>query len=293
MFERSIDRVTAIPPLGPGFDGERHKAALVIPPGNLPATDPFFLMADDHITEGGGFGGAHPHAGLETVTFMLNGTMEDTGGRLEEGDVEWMTAGSGIVHAENTVVSTGMRLFQLWLILPEAQRNMPPRVQVLRRAAMPVHTAPGVVATVYSGTSGAAEAPTLNAVPVTLVDIRMAPGAAFASHLPASYNSFVVGIDGEAQAGATAAPLGTGAVGWTGPVGDGDSLLALRAGEHGARLLLYAGQPQHIQVVAKGPFIAGSSQELAAYYADFRHGKFPHASTMRPLAYAGESHADA
>ncbi len=53
--------------------------------------------------------------------------------------MEWMTAGSGIVHSENAMVSTGMRLFQLWLILPEAQRNMPPRVQVLRRADMPVH----------------------------------------------------------------------------------------------------------------------------------------------------------
>lgn len=126
MLQRSIDRITSIPPLGPGFDGERHKAALVIAPGNLPLTDPFFLMADDNITLEGRFGDAHPHAGLETVTFMLKGTMEDTGGRLEEGDVEWMTAGSGIVHSENAVVSTGMRLFQLWLILPEAQRNMPP-----------------------------------------------------------------------------------------------------------------------------------------------------------------------
>lgn len=284
MLERSIDRVTIIPPLGPGFDGERHKAALVIAPGELPATDPFFLMADDHITEGGRFGDAHPHAGLETVTFMLNGSMEDTGGRLEEGDVEWMTAGSGIVHAENTVVSTGMRLFQLWLILPEAERNMAPRVQVLRRAAMPAHAAPGVLATVYSGRLGEAQAPTRNAVPVTLADIRLQPGAVFAARVPASYNAFVVGIAGEAQLGATGETVGQGVVGWTGPVGDGDSQLSFQAGEDGARLLLYAGQPQHMSVVAKGPFIAGSSQELAGYYAAFRHGQFPHAGTMRPEA---------
>lgn len=283
MFERTIDRVTSIPPLGPGFDGERHKAALVVAPGDLPATDPFFLMADDHITQGGGFGEAHPHAGLETVTFMLNGTMEDTGGRLDEGDVEWMTSGSGIVHAENTVVSTGMRLFQLWLILPEAQRNMPPRVQVLRRASMPVHAEPGVVATVYSGKSGSAAAPTLNAVPVTLIDIRLAPGAAFAAYIPASYNAFVVVIDGEVEAGVTAAKLAIGMVGWTAPMGDGDSVIGLRAGDDGARLLLYAGQPQNIAVVAKGPFIAGSTEELAGYYAAYRQGKFPHAGTMRPL----------
>lgn len=236
-------------------------------------------MADDNITEGGGFGGAHPHAGLETVTFMLRGTMQDTGGRLEEGDVEWMTAGSGIVHAENATVSTGMRLLQLWLVLPEAQRNMAPRVQILRRAEMPVHVTPDVVATVYSGTM----ATTLNAVPVTLSDIHMAPGAEFTVDLPTSYNAFLVGIDGEVEAGAAAGIVASGTVGWTGPVGDGDSVLALRAGEDGARVLLYAGEPQHMSVVvAKGPFIAGSHEELVGYYAAYRHGKFPHASTMRP-----------
>jgi len=283
MFERAIDRVTSIPALRPGFGGERHLAALVVAPGDLPATDPFFLMADDHITEGGGFGEAHPHAGLETVTFMLNGTMEDTGGRLEEGDVEWMTAGSGIVHAENAIVSSGMRLFQLWLILPEVQRTMPPRVQVLRRASMPVHAQAGVVATVYSGRSGEAVAPTLSAVPVTLIDIQLAPGAVFAPQLPASYNAFLVAIEGEARAGATAEKLAEGTVGWTGPVGDGDSVLGLQAGERGARLLLYAGQPQNIAAVAKGPFIAGSAEQLAGYYAAYRQGKFPHAGTMRPV----------
>lgn len=288
MFERSIDRVVRIPALGPGFGGDRHKAALVIAPGDLSATDPFFLMADDNITSGGNFGEAHPHAGLETVTFMLNGTMEDTGGRLEEGDVEWMTAGSGIVHAENTTVSTGMRLLQLWLILPEAQRNMPPRVQILRRAEMPVHAEPGVQARVYSGKTGHAAAPTKNAVPVTLIDIRLEPGASFSPHLPASYNAFLVGVEGEIEVGATAERLGKGTVGWTDPVGDGDSLLTLQAGDGGARVLLYAGQPQNIPVVAQGPFIAGSREELARYYAAYRHGQFPHAGTMRPLAYPGD-----
>ena len=285
MLERSIDRVTKTPALGPRFDGERHKAALVIAPGELGATDPFFLMADDNITLGGSFGDAHPHAGLETVTFMLNGTMEDTGGRLQEGDVEWMTAGSGIVHSENATVSTGMRLFQLWLILPEAQRNMPPRVQILRGAAMPIHAEPGVMAKVYSGSLGEATAPTMNAVPVTLIDIRLEPGAAFAPQLPASYNGFVVVIDGEVEAGVTAEVVAEGMVCWTGPMGDGASSLSLRAGDDGARLLLYAGQPQNISVVAKGPFIAGSSEELAGYYRAYRHGEFPHASTMRPVAH--------
>jgi redox-sensitive bicupin YhaK (pirin superfamily) len=283
MLERSIVRVTTIPALGPGFGGEQHKAALVVEPGDLPATDPFFLMADDNISLEGRLGDAHPHAGLETVTFMLNGTLEDINGRLEEGDVEWMTAGSGIVHGEDTNASTGMRLFQLWLILPEAQRNMTPRVQVLRRTEMPVHAQPGVTATVYSGQLKNAVAPTLNAVPVTLADIRLTPGATFAPTLPASYNAFVVVIVGDIEAGASAERLAANSVGWTKPSGGDESSLWLRAGKLGARLLLYAGLPQKISVVAHGPFIAGSREELAGYYAAYRRGKFPHAGTVRPL----------
>lgn len=122
----------------------------------------------------------------------------------------------------------------------------------------------------------------MNAVPVTLLDIRLQPGAVFAAHLPASYNGFVVAIEGEAQAGATAERLAVGTVGWTEPMGEGDSVLGLTGGDAGARLLLYAGQPQDITVAARGPFIAGSAEELAGYYSAYRHGKFPHAGTMRP-----------
>lgn len=283
MSSRTIDRITAIPPLGPGFDGDHHKAALVVSPGDLQRTDPFFLMADDHVTVEGGFGEAHPHAGLETVTFMLNGAMEDTGGRLDEGDVEWMTAGSGIVHSEQAKVTEGMRLFQLWLTLPEAERNMDPRVQIIRAATAPAHRRDGVLATVYSGHLGEAISPTLNAVPVILADVRLEPGAIWEPRLPSDFNAFVVVIEGEAFVGDTAAELTVGAVGWSSPTQEQNSTLLLRAGEGGSRLLLYAGQPQKTPVVAQGPFIAGSREELAGYYARYRDGAFPHAGDMRPL----------
>ncbi len=281
MRDRQINETSTIPPLGPGFGGDRHKAALVVEPGRLPSTDPFFLMADDNVTTAGPFGEAHPHAGLETVTFMLNGFMEDGTGRVEEGDVEWMTAGSGIVHNEDTVVSTGMRLFQLWLILPERERNMDPRIQILKRDEMPVRREPGVEARVYSGRSGDAEATTKNAVPVTLVDIRLQPWAVFEQELPASYNSFVVGLEGGAQVGDRSSEISVGAVGWTHPLADvGESRLRLKAGASGARVLLYAGQPQNIRVVARGPFVAGSPEELEGYYRGYRHGQFPHAGSL-------------
>jgi redox-sensitive bicupin YhaK (pirin superfamily) len=85
---RRIDRVFTPSPLGPGFAGPRHSARLMIPPGDFAQTNPFFLMADDRTEVGGDFGEAHPHAGLETVTFMLSGSFEDFEGRLDPGDVE-------------------------------------------------------------------------------------------------------------------------------------------------------------------------------------------------------------
>lgn len=176
---RKIARIVIVPPAGPGFDGPAHTAAAVIPPGDFKATDPFFLMMDDRVSMAGRFGGAHPHAGLETVTFMLKGTLRDLGGELLEDDVEWMTAGSGIVHSEETVVPEGMRLLQLWVVLPVSQRHIKPRVQLLSRDLMPVRREPGVEARIYSGQSGGIEAKTTNVVPITLVDVRLEAGASF------------------------------------------------------------------------------------------------------------------
>jgi len=155
---RRIERIVALPPFGPGFAGPRHAARIVVSPGDFSATTPFFLMADDRTDIGGEFGEAHPHAGIETVTFMLSGSFEDFEGRLDPGDVEWMTSGRGIVHGKDTVTSDDMRLFQLWIALPEGERQSAPRVQ--RQRNMPVRREPGAEATVYSGRSGDAVAAT-------------------------------------------------------------------------------------------------------------------------------------
>jgi hypothetical protein len=281
-MSRRIGRIVTVPPVGPGFGGPAHTAAAVIPPVDFKATDPFFVMMDDRISTAGAFGEAHPHAGLETVTFMLHGSMEDLEGKLEEGDVEWMTAGSGIVHAEEVVVSDGMRLLQLWVVLPEAQRRIAPRVQRLARDAMPVRREPGVEARIYSGRSRGLKAPTLNAVPVTLVDIRLLPGAIFDQELQSSYNGFLVALEGAVTAGDSPTPLAAGQVGWLDrPAQVGESVLTVRAGAEGARVLLYAGEPQNISLAVRGPFIAGSEAELAECFAAYRRVDFPRASTLR------------
>lgn len=279
---RYISRVFTPPPLEPGFAGPRHKARLMIPPSDFAATNPFFLMADDRTEVGGEFGEAHPHAGLETVTFMLSGSFEDREGRLDPGDVEWMTSGRGIVHGQDTVTSNGMRLLQLWIVLPENERKTAPRVQRLRARNMPVRAAPGVEAKIYSGSSGNAVAPTVNAAPVTLIDLRLQPNAVFEQELASSYNGFIVVIDGAVVAGEPEKTLVRDQVGWLDrPADGGKSLLRLRATETPARVLLYAGEPQQMTLAARGPFIAGSDAELADRFAAYRRDEFPLASSLR------------
>jgi quercetin 2,3-dioxygenase len=279
---RRIDRLFTPSPFGPGFAGPRHAARLMIPPGDFTRTDPFFLMADDRTDVGGAFGEAHPHAGLETVTFMLSGSFEDFEGRLDPGDVEWMTSGRGIVHGKATVTSDDMRLFQLWIALPEDQRQSSPRVQRLRKRNMPLRKEPGAEARVYSGQSGGAVARTVNAAPVTLIDLRLEPNASFEKALPASYNEFIVVIEGAVSAGDPARAMAKDQVGWLDrPAGAGESALRLRAADAPARVLIYAGEPQEMRLAARGPFIAGSEAELAGYFAAYRRGEFPLASTLR------------
>jgi quercetin 2,3-dioxygenase len=279
---RRIDRVFTPSPFGPGFAGPRHSARLMIPPGDFAQTNPFFLMADDRTEVGGDFGEAHPHAGLETVTFMLSGSFEDFEGRLDPGDVEWMTSGRGIVHGHDTVTSNAMRLFQLWIVLPEDQRRSAPRVQRLRGRTMPERKEPGAEARVYSGSSGDAVARTANAAPVTLIDLRLQPNASFEQELPSSYNGFIVVIDGAVSAGDSAKAIAKDQVGWLDrPETAGDSVLRLRAGETSARVLIFAGEPQKMSLAARGPFIAGSDRELADLFAAYRRGEFPVASSLR------------
>jgi redox-sensitive bicupin YhaK (pirin superfamily) len=254
----------------------------MIPPGDFAATNPFFLMADDRTEAGGEFGEAHPHAGLETVTFMLSGSFEDLEGRLDPGDVEWMTSGRGIVHGQDTVTSNGTRLLQLWIVLPEDQRRSAPRVQRLRGRNMPVRNQHGAEAKVYSGKSGDAVARTVNAAPVTLVDLQLQPNAGYEQELPSSYNGFIIVLDGALIAGDPEKAVAKDQVAWLDRAeGAGRSVLRLRAAETRARVLIFAGEPQEMRLAARGPFIAGSDAELADRFAAYRRGEFPYASSLR------------
>lgn len=212
--QRDISRVVDVPPAAPGFVGLGHLAAPVVSPENFEMTDPFILLMDDHLDIGERpVGGPHPHAGFETVTLILDGAIYDRneGGTLHAGEVQWMTAGSGIIHNEDVKTKGKVRLLQLWLTLPKKERWTAPGFQAIHSHSIPVRHEPGAAIRVYSGSSRGVQSATRNRVPVTMVEISLEPRASADQEVPASYNGFAFVIDGSVQIGETV--LNTGQVG--------------------------------------------------------------------------------
>ena len=281
--QRGINRVVNVPPAAPGFVGPGHLAAPVVSPENFEMNDPFILLMDDHLDIGDRpVGGPHPHAGFETVTLILDGAIfdRDEGGTLNAGEVQWMTAGSGIIHSEDVRTKGKVRLLQLWLTLPKNERWISPEFQTINANEVPVRSEHGAEIRVYSGSSVGLQSNTQNHVPVTMVEINLEPNTSAELDTPASYNGFAFVIDGSVRIGDT--ELNTGQVGWLDRSTDvGTSVLHVVARESGARLVLYAGQPQGDPIVSYGPFIGDSKQDIARLFAEYQSGRFPRLSELK------------
>lgn len=275
-LERRLGRIIDLPAPGPGQFGPAHTVVPVISPGNYALSDPFILLMDDRI-DGKPVGGPHPHAGFETVTLVVKGGMVHDSGKLGERDVQWMTAGSGVIHGEGLEGEIGQaRILQLWLALPKAQRWAPAGFQDIPYAELPVRREPGVEVRLYSGSSGPVSSPTKNYVPVTFAEFLLEPGASIQQDLPRSYNGFFYVLEGEITVGPDAQPLRPGQVGWLDrPVGGGDSSLRITgAGTTAARVLLYAGQPQGDPLVSWGPFIGDTQADILRVMNEYRSGRY-------------------
>lgn len=293
MSNRGIQSVVTTAPPSPGFMGEGHTAAAVVEPNDFAHSDPFILLMDDRIDlePGREAGGAHPHGGFETVTFVVEGELRDRDeGTLRTGDVVWMTAGSGVIHNENVVPLGKSRILQLWLTLTRSARWSAPRFEHIARESAPVRQERGVEARVYSGRSGPVRATTHNYVPVTLVDIRLEPGAQFDQDLPDSYNGFLYVLDGAVSVGEDRTRLTAGQVGW---LTDAEietptlSTVSITGGEDGARVMLYAGERQHVPIVQHGPFVGESRTDIIRLSELYMKGKMPRISELAPNARTG------
>jgi redox-sensitive bicupin YhaK (pirin superfamily) len=279
MDRRIIRTVTTAAP-AQVLPGIFHTA--VIRPEERELSDPFLLLSDDRIDGGHGarVGAAHPHAGMESAALLLEDSIKDgDAAPLQAGDLQWMTAGSGIVHDEAVVARGSVRLLQLWITLPHGRRWTAPGFQDVRLDSLPIRREPGVAVRLYSGRSGALVSPTQNHVPVTLADFLLEAGSSVDQELPASYNGLLYLLDGSVRVGAD--ELRAGQVGWLDrPSGEGPSSLHLIAGEGGARLILYAGEPQSTRVVMDGPFVGESPADISRLNDEYRQGRFPHMSAL-------------
>lgn len=266
----------------PGFLGRGHTARPVISVG-FSESDPFIMLMDDMLDKKDNtpVGGPHPHAGFETVSFLLEGEIGDEAHKMKSGDFQMMTAGSGIVHTETIDKIAKMRLLQLWLSLPKKDRWATPRLQDLPLEHVPALSENGVSIKLYSGSLAGLTSPVQNYSPIIVADITIQARKKTVQQIPANYNTFLYVIKGNVMVGENRTQLNQDQVGWLDRLNEtGESDLELTAGGEDVRLVLYAGKPTGDDIVSHGPFIADSSEDIQRLYREYRQGKMKHISTV-------------
>src|SRR5688500_4512529 len=201
----------------PQVEGEGMIVTRPFPTARLDQLDPFLLLDRlGPVAHGPGEAKAapdHPHRGFETVTYILDGAIEHEDsqgnhGRIGAGDVQCMTAGSGVIHSEmpsDEIRRNGGRMhgFQLWVNLPRRDKMMKPRYQELRAAEIPTATSAdgNVTVTVIAGESLGVHATIDTRTPILYLHMRLAAGARFVQAIPAAYNAFAFVIGGDVRFG--------------------------------------------------------------------------------------------
>ena len=222
----------------------------------------------------------HPHRGFETVTIAYQGAVEhrDSGGNsgvIYPGDVQWMTAASGVVHEEKherefTKTGGTFEMVQLWINLPKAHKMSAPRYQALLKEQIPVvnlGTAgeARIIAGQWNGTTGAARTVT----PVNVFDVRLQAGANTEVKLPEGHNTALVLLKGEVTINGGSALKGEAQLALLSPEGE---RISLDAGRDSV-LLILSGAPIHEPVASYGPFVMNTRAELTQAIDDYNAGK--------------------
>lgn len=224
----------------------------------------------------------HPHKGFETVTIVYQGEVEHgdstgQGGIIREGDVQWMTAGSGILHKEfhsHDYTRRGdlFEVVQLWVNLPARHKDAAPGYQGIAAADIPVVALPGgagelrVIAGSHDGTTG----PARSFTPVEVWDLRLNDGGKVALTPPEGHNVLVVALSGAVSVNDGEAQLDGPAVARL--TREGGAFTVAATGD--ARLLILAGAPIEEPIAAYGPFVMNTEAEIHQAIRDFQAGKF-------------------
>ncbi|MCX6627772.1 MAG: pirin family protein [Candidatus Solibacter sp.] len=281
----TLRSVTKVFTAAPSRDGDGVDLRRAFPAADLKDLDPFLLL--DHLGptplgpgEARGFP-PHPHRGFETVTYLLEGEIEHRDswgnhGTIRPGDVQWMTAGSGLVHSElpgETLLREGGTLhgFQLWVNLPKLDKMTPPRYQDTPAASIPVvRNAEGTVsAKVVAGETLGVKGVIDTRIPILYLHLTLQPGARFEQAIPKTSNALVYVIEGAGQFDEIEASAHQVAVFDRG----GEGVRIANPGPSRVSLLLLAGEPIGQPVARYGPFVMNSKEELLQAVDDYQQGR--------------------
>ncbi|TMW65577.1 hypothetical protein Poli38472_008219 [Pythium oligandrum] len=240
--------------------------------------DPFLMLDDFNVGLPGGFPD-HPHRGFETVTYLLPTSKghvlhEDflgNKGELRPGDLQWMTPGRGIVHAEMPATEVPANGLQLWINLPKARKIMEPRYQEIKREEVPhvFNDDKTVEAIVFAGEVFDKKGPIDTEAPVTYIHFILKKGAKLEYRIPEGHNAFLYTLKGEGQC------AGKKIVGHQAVVleVDGDGVEVTTSHDEGVEFIAISGQPLKEPVIQYGPFVMTTEDEIREAFFDYHTGK--------------------
>jgi len=286
--ERGVLSVTTAPS---GYEGEGFPVRRAFAGVDLGRLDPFIhmdQMGEVEYAPGEPKGTPwHPHRGFETVTYLIDGTFvhrdsHGGGGTITDGDTQWMTAGSGLLHIETPpeqlVVSGGLfHGIQLWVNLPRTLKFAPPRYQDIRGGQVALLSSGdgGALVRVIAGEVDGHAGPGATHTPITMLHATIAPGARLRLPWRADFNALVYVLSGHGAVGTAGHPVGTGQLA---VLGAGDALTIEAAAAQESRsprldVLVLGGRPIREPVAVYGPFVMNTRQELLEAFEDFQAGR--------------------
>jgi redox-sensitive bicupin YhaK (pirin superfamily) len=251
--------------------------------------DPFLLldeMGPMQVAPGDAKGAPdHPHRGFETVTYLLSGEMEHKdsrghAGRLSAGDVQWMTAGAGVIHSEmpsREFARDGGRMhgFQLWVNLPKHDKMTKPRYQEIPSSQIPKATSPDglVMVSVIAGEAMGEKAVIETRTPIIYLHYKIEPGGAATQQVPEAYNAFAYIVEGEGSFGAERERAGDGQMVLFAQDGGEVRLENPADAKATLEVLLIAGMPLNEPVARYGPFVMNTEAEIRQAIEDYQLGR--------------------
>ena len=286
--DRALVSLTTAPS---GYEGEGFPVRRAFAGVDLRLLDPFIhmdQMGEVEYAPGEPKGTPwHPHRGFETVTYMLDGLLrhQDShggGGLITDGDTQWMTAGSGLLHIEtppeHVVMSGGLfHGFQLWVNLPRAKKWSAPRYQDIKAGNVALVRSPdgGALVRVIAGQVGEHAGPGSTHTPISLVHATISPGAELRLPWRPDFNALVYALAGQGSVTTAARPLRMGQLA---VLGSGDTVTVRADAAQESRspnldVLILGGEPIREPVAAYGPFVMNTRAELVEAFEDYQAGK--------------------